>query len=267
MLIDTHSHIADAEFTEDRDAVIERALATGIQKMIVIGTGLESSQRAIALAEKHPFLFATVGLHPHDAKALNEDLIETFDRMADHPKVVGIGEVGFDFYYNHSTMKEQRHAFIEQIRLAKKKKLPLIIHTRDAWKETFDLFKEEDIQEHAQTIGTVFHCFTGDKEIAQKGTQLGLYISFSGIMTFKNAKDIQEAAATVDINKIVIETDAPYLAPQGFRGKRNEPAYIATVAEKLAELRHISFESASKITTQNAERLFRLAPADIPLTT
>ncbi|MFQ5587542.1 MAG: TatD family hydrolase [Nitrospiria bacterium] len=258
MLIDTHSHIADLEFNEDREAVIERALNAGVQTMIVIGTGLDSSRRAIELAEKHPFLFATVGLHPHDAKTFNDELLYTFDEMADHPKVVGIGETGFDLYYNHSTLEEQRHAFIEQIRLAKKKQLPLVIHTRDAWKETFDLFEEEQVQAHAETAGAVLHCFTGDREIAEKGIRLGCDISFSGIMTFKNAKAIQDAATTIDLNKVVIETDAPYLAPQGFRGKRNEPAYLTTIAEKLATLRDLPVETLAKHTTQNAKRLFHL---------
>ncbi len=257
MLIDTHCHIADPAFDADRDAVIARALASDVQKMIVIGTDLESSQRAIALAEKYPFIFATVGLHPHDAKALNDSLLETFDQMADHPKVVGLGEMGFDLYYNHSTREEQRQAFIEQIRLAKKKQLPLVIHTRDAWQETFDLFKEEQVQEHAETVGAVLHCFTGNQETANLGLQFGCYISFSGIMTFKKASEVQEAATTVDLDKIVVETDAPYLAPQGFRGKRNEPAYVSAIVQKLSELRGMAVSDLATMTTKNAERLFQ----------
>ncbi len=261
MLIDTHSHIADAEFSKDQEAVIKRALEADVQKMIVIGTGLDSSRRAIALAEKYPFLYATVGLHPHDAKECNDALLDQFDQLTNHPKVVGIGEAGYDFYYNHSTIEAQRHAFTEQIRLAKKKELPLVIHTRDAWEETFRLFDAENIREHAENIGVVLHCFTGDKEIALQGTRMGLYISFSGIMTFKNAKAIQEAASTVDLDKIVVETDAPYLAPQGFRGKRNEPAYVTTVAEKLADLRNLPYDTIARMTTENAERLFHLPAA------
>lgn len=259
MLIDTHCHISDSEFDADRDAVIERAIAADVQKMIVIGTGLESSQRALALAEKHPFLWATVGLHPHDAKDLDDALLETLSQMADHPKVVGMGEMGFDLFYNHSRFETQRHAFIAQIRLAKEKQLPLVIHTRDAWAETFDLFDQEGIQEHAENVGVVLHCFTGDKEIAQRGVAYGCYLSFSGILTFKKASDLQDAAANIDISKVLVETDAPYLAPQGKRGKRNEPAYVSLVAQKLAELRGMPFEPLCKITTQNAERLFRLA--------
>lgn len=264
MLIDTHCHISDLEFDADRDAVIERALSAGVKKMIVIGTGLASSQRALTLAEKHPFIWATVGLHPHDAKELDDSLLATFRKMAGHPKVVGIGEMGFDLFYNHSSLEMQRHAFIAQIRLAKEKQLPLVIHTRDAWPETFELFEKEEIRTHAAHVGVVLHCFTGDKEIAERGIDFGCYLSFSGIMTFKKAFDVQEAAASVDINKILVETDAPYLAPQGKRGKRNEPAYVTIVAQRLAELRNMSFDSLCETTTRNAEHLFRLSTESAP---
>ncbi len=258
MLIDTHTHISFPEFDADRPNIIERALEANVGKMILVGTDLESSRGAIALAEQHPFLWATVGLHPHDAKDLDDKLLQTLAQLADHPKVVAWGETGLDFYYEHSTPKEQRQAFIEQIRLAKKKRLPLVVHTRDAWKDTFELLVDEGVQAHAEAYGAVLHCFTGDREIAERGIDLGFMISFSGIVTFKKAYALQEAAATIDLNKIVIETDAPYLAPQGKRGKRNEPAYVRFIAEKLAELRNVSYETIAEATSINAERLFRL---------
>lgn len=258
MLIDTHTHIADKEFDSDRDAVIQRALEADVKKMVLIGTGLASSQRAVALAEQHPFLWATVGLHPHDAKEMTDDLLTAFDELSRHPKVVGWGEIGLDFYYEHSSREEQRNAFIEQIRLAKKRQLPLVIHTRDAWQETFELCESEKIKEHAEKFGAVLHCFTGDTETALRGVELGFFISFSGIMTFPKAASVQEAAATVGLNKIVIETDAPYLSPQGYRGKRNEPAYVRVIAEKLAALRNLPVDVIAKTTTENAERLFKL---------
>jgi len=258
MLIDTHTHIADPEFDEDRDAVIERALAVGVKKMVIIGTDLASSKRALALAEKHPFLWATVGLHPHDAKDMDEPLLKKLDTLAEHPKVVGWGEVGLDFFYQHSTREAQEKAFVMQIRAAKRRGLPLVIHTRDAWPETFDIFKAENIQEHAAQHGVVLHCFTGDAEIAKRGLQFGCYLSFSGIMTFPKAKAVQEAATAATLERIVIETDAPYLAPQGFRGKRNEPAYVRKIAEDLARLKNIPFEALAKATSENAERLFNL---------
>ncbi|MFQ5579421.1 MAG: TatD family hydrolase [Nitrospiria bacterium] len=258
LLIDTHTHIADPEFDKDREEVIERALAAGIYRMILIGTSLPSSQRAVALAEKYPFLWAAIGLHPHDAKDLNDDLLNVFEQLADHPKVVAIGETGLDYFYNHSPTEVQKGAFIEQIRLAKRKQLPLVVHTRDAWKDTFDLLKNEDVREYAESIGAVFHCFTGDKAVAEEGIGFGFHISFSGIVTFPKATPVQEAAACIPLEKILIETDAPYLAPQGKRGKRNEPAFVSATAEKLAQLRNCPLADISKATRDNANRLFKL---------
>jgi len=258
MLIDTHTHIADPEFDADREAVIQRALAAGVQKMVLIGTDLASSERAVTLAEQHPFLWATVGLHPHEAKTLDQDLLEGLEKWAGHPKVVGLGETGLDFHYNFSTPEEQRRAFVEQIRLAKRKRLPLVIHTREAWEETFALLDGEGGRDHAAEVGGVFHCFTGDSAVAERAVRFGFYLSFSGIMTFPKAIPLQEAAAAVDLSRLLIETDAPYLAPQGYRGKRNEPAYVRVVAEKIAQLRNIPFEQIAEATTRNAERLFKL---------
>ncbi|MEO2054054.1 MAG: TatD family hydrolase [Nitrospira sp.] len=258
LLIDTHTHIADPEFDEDREEVIQRALAAGVYRMILIGTNLLSSQRAVALAEKYSFLWAAVGLHPHDAKDLDDDLLNAFDHLADHPKVVAIGETGLDYFYNHSPSEIQKAAFVEQIRLAKKKQLPLVVHTRDAWKDTFDLLKKEDVREYAEAVGAVFHCFTGDKAVAEEGIGFGFHLSFSGIMTFPKATPIQEAAAGIPLDKVLIETDAPYLAPQGKRGKRNEPAFVGLIAEKLAHLRDCPISAISQATSDNANRIFNL---------
>ncbi len=257
MLIDTHAHIADPEFDHDREEVIDRALASDVRKIILIGTGLESSQRAVALSEKYPFLWATVGLHPHEAKELDADYLHSLAQLADHPKVVGWGECGLDFFYQHSSQEAQISAFIKQIRMAKERALPLVIHTRDAWEETFETLEKENIRAHADQHGVVLHCFTGNKAVAEKAIGLGCYISFSGILTFKKATEIQEAAAEIDLNKLVIETDSPYLAPDGYRGKRNEPSYVRVIAEKIALIRNLSFETVSQHTTENAERLFR----------
>lgn len=258
MLIDTHSHLADPEFDVDRGDVIDRALAAGVRKIILIGTDLSSSQRAVALASEHPFLWAAVGLHPHESKGADDIVLEALDRLADHPKVVGWGETGLDYYYQHSTREEQRRAFIEQIRIAKRRRLPLVIHTRDAWKETFEILEDERVPQHAEEVGSVFHCFTGDKEIAGRAVALGFYLSFSGIVTFPKAIALQEAAAAAPLDKIVIETDAPYLSPQGFRGKRNEPAFVRATAEKMAQIRGCSFDTLGRTTSENADRLFKL---------
>ncbi len=256
MLVDTHCHLFFPEYDTDRDIVIERALAAGIKTMVVVGTDLPSSKKAIALAEQYPFLFATVGLHPHEASAMDDGLLQEFEQLSAHPKVVAIGEAGLDFYYNRSAKEAQQSSFRAQIALAQKRRLPLVIHTRDAWEETFAMLKEHD-PDYFREIGSVFHCFTGDAEIAARGTAMGIYISFSGIVTFSKTESLQKAAATVDSRYLLIETDAPFLAPQGFRGKRNEPSYIKTTAEKIALLRRCSLEVIEKETTENAERLFR----------
>lgn len=259
MLIDTHTHIADPEFDADRASVIERALAADVRKMILIGTDLPSSRRAVSLAERHPFLWAAVGLHPHEAKQMDGPLLQALEALAEHPKVVGLGETGLDFHYNYSSPEEQRIAFIEQIRLAKRKRLPLVVHTREAWEETFEILKGEGAPSHAAEVGAVFHCFTGDSAVAERAVRFGFYLSFSGIMTFPKALSLQQAAASVDLSRLLIETDAPYLAPQGYRGKRNEPAYVRVVAEKIAQLRNCPFEKIAEVTSGNAERLFKLS--------
>jgi len=259
VLIDTHTHIAGPEFDSDREAVIERALAAGVRSMVLIGTDLESSRQALELAEKHPFLWATAGLHPHDAKDLDDALFSKLEALTGHPKLVGWGETGLDFFYEHSARDLQKKAFCAQIRLAKRKGLPLVVHTRDAWEATFEIFEAEGIQEHAARHGVVLHCFTGDAGIAKRGLAFGCYLSFSGIVTFPKAKAVQEAALETALDRIVVETDAPYLSPQGFRGRRNEPAHVRSIAEALARLKGVSFETLARASTENAERLFQLS--------
>jgi TatD DNase family protein len=256
MLIDTHTHIAGQEFDEDREAVIARALAAGVDRMILVGVDLPSSERGVALAEKHPYLWATVGLHPHEAGQLDDTMLAALDRLAGHPKVVAIGETGLDYYYNHSSKADQHRAFAAQIGLAKRRRLPLVIHSREAWKELFEMVHLENLAEHIQTVGAVLHCFTGNRMVAEQAIGLGFFISFSGIVTFPKSKDLQEAARSVDLSRTLIETDAPYLAPQGVRGQRNEPAHVRKVAEYLAQLHGSSLADLAQITSKNAERLF-----------
>ncbi len=257
MLIDTHCHVTWPEFNADRTETIARAYAAGVTQMVIVGTDLATSRAAILLAETDPALFATVGIHPHESGRTDSALMQELSLLADHPKVVGIGETGLDFYYNHASVSCQCASFIEHIRLAQRKRLPLIIHTRDAWKETFEILAQEE-RRHALASGMVFHCFTGDAAIAQQAMAIGAYISFSGIVTFPKAVALHEAAAMAHSDRIVIETDAPYLAPQGHRGGRNEPAYLRTTAEQIAKLRSASFEDTAKQTSDNARRLFRL---------
>jgi len=258
MLIDTHCHIDRPEFDIDREEVIERALRAGIGKMILVGTDFPSSQKAVLLAEKYPFFFAAVGLHPHDADEFSESLLSDLERLSHSPKVVAIGETGLDFYYNHASKESQIRAFSAQIGLAVQRRLPLVIHTREAWEESFNILSKVD-PDYLANVGSVFHCFTGDYNIATRATRMGFLVSFSGIVTFPKTASLQEAASLVDPNFILLETDAPFLSPQGYRDKkRNEPARLTVTAEKVAALRGISLETLSELTTANANRLFRL---------
>jgi TatD DNase family protein len=259
MLIDTHTHIAGTEFDDDRNAVIERALAAGVDRMIVVGTDLSSSEKCVALAEQYSFLWATVGLHPHDAHLLDNAMLGALDRLAAHPKVVGIGETGLDYYYNHSSEEAQRRAFVAQIGLAKRRRLPVVIHSRQAWAQMFEIAEQENLGEHAKTVGAVFHCFTGDRAVAERAVAMGFFLSFSGIVTFPKSKELHEAAAHIDLSHTLVETDAPYLAPQGVRGQRNEPAHVRKVAEHLALLHARPLPEVAHITSQNAERLFGIS--------
>jgi TatD DNase family protein len=224
--------------------------------MIVVGTDLLSSQKAVALSEKYPFLFATVGLHPHDAERLTTALLSELETLSHHPKVVGIGETGLDFYYNHASHESQLEAFSAQITIAVKRRLPLVIHTREAWDASFQCLEKVDPR-YLKDVGSVFHCFTGNHEIATRAVQMGLSISFSGIVTFPKTASLQEAASLVDARFLLLETDAPFLSPQGYRGKRNEPAFLTVTAEKVAALRGCSVEMLAATTTQNANRIFK----------
>jgi len=259
MLIDTHTHIAGPEFDADRDLVLQRAADAGVGKMVLVGIDLPSSIQCVALAERHPFLWATVGLHPHEAHLFDDEMARRFLDLAAHPKVIAIGETGLDFYYNHSPAADQRRAFAAQIDIARQTQLPLVIHSRQAWTQLFEMVDQESLAEHARVAGVVFHCFTGDVVVAQRAAAAGFFISFSGILTFPKAADLHASAVATDLGSILIETDAPYLAPEGVRGQRNEPAHVRAVAEKLATLKSRSFDEIARRTTENAERFFRIA--------
>jgi TatD DNase family protein len=256
-VIDSHCHLDSAEFNEDRDAVIERALAAGVEHMLAIGTGdgppdLEAGLR---LADRHPAFYATVGIHPHDAaKATPDDFKRLADLLA-HPKVLAIGEIGLDYHYDFSPREIQKSAFIQQMEIAAGAKKPIVIHTREAWDDTLELI-EQHWAPHG--IGGIMHCFSGGPEEARRALDLGFYLSFGGIVTFPKALVVQEAAKSAPRDRILIETDAPYLAPVPKRGKRNEPALIVHTARKLAELRAESYEELCDATTENFRRLLLL---------
>jgi TatD DNase family protein len=251
-MIDSHSHLYFDDFKEDLDDIIKRAQDEAIEYIINIGTTLETSVESIELASKYPFMFASVGVHPHDAEKVNKDILKTIEELASKDKVVAIGEIGLDYYRNISDKKAQQKVFAEFINIAKNTCLPLVIHNREANEDCLSILNNENY-----TLG-VFHCFSGDKDFAKKVLDKGFYVSFAGPITFPNAEMLRETAKYVPLDRILIETDCPFLAPQEFRGKRNEPVYVKFIAKKLAEIKKIDIEVIDKITTENTKRLFNL---------
>lgn len=258
MLVDSHCHLDNEQFNGDRDEVIQRALDAGIDRMLAIGTGdgPPDLECAIRLAGRHAPIYATVGVHPHDASKAGEAAFRSLEELLQHPKVVAVGETGLDYHYDFSPRSTQRDVFVEQMRIAADARKPIVIHTREAWDETLEL-----IERHWGPTGLpgVMHCFSGGPEIAARCITLGFYLSFGGIVTFPKSLDIQEAARTAPVDRILVETDAPYLAPVPKRGKRNEPAFVVETARKLAALRGTTFESIAERTSRNFARL--IAPA------
>ena len=253
MLIDTHTHLDDARYNDDRDAMIARAREAGVEAFVTIGCDLATSQAAVAIANQHPFVYASVGVHPHEVKHISDGWYDEFRRLVNNNKVVAYGEIGLDYHYNHSSPKDQRERFREQIQLARELHLPVIIHTREAQDDTMTILKEEKASE----IGGVFHCFSGDAWLAKDALDLGFYLSFSGILTFQNATMLRDIAKNTPLDRVLIETDCPYLTPVPHRGKRNEPAYVAHVAKQLAAIHpELSLDQIGQRTTENAKRLF-----------
>lgn len=255
MLIDTHTHLDDARYDGDRDAMIDRARQAGVERFVTIGCDLATSRAAVALADQHQFVYASIGVHPHEVKHINEGWYDEFRRLACNKKVVAYGEIGLDYHYNHSSPKDQRERFREQIQLARELHLPIIIHTREAQDDTITILKEEKAAE----VGGVFHCFSGDAWLAQDALEMGFYLSFSGILTFQNATMLRDIAKHTPLDRLLVETDCPYLTPVPHRGKRNEPAYVAHVAKQLAAIHpELSPEEIEQHTTENAKRLFKI---------
>lgn len=258
VLIDSHAHLDDARYDSDREAVIARAQEAGVDCFLTVGCDLATSRAAVDLADRYPFIYATVGVHPHEVKQIGDDWYDELRRLAKHQKVVAYGEIGLDYHYNHSPPKLQRERFREQILLARELQLPLIIHTREAQEDTVTILREE----HANEIGGVFHCFSGDASLAKAALDLGFFLSFSGVITFQNAATLRDIVKTVPLDRMLIETDCPYLTPVPHRGKRNEPGYVRHVAEKIAEVKTadqpITVEEVGRITSQNARRLFKI---------
>ena len=252
MLFDTHVHVNAEQFNEDLEEVIERAQDAGVKNMVVVGFDRPTITRAMELVETYDFMFAAIGWHPVDAIDMTEEDLQWIEELSAHPKVVAIGEMGLDYHWDKSPKEIQKEVFRKQIRLAKKVQLPIIIHNREATADIVSILKEEDASE----VGGIMHCFSGSAETALECIDMNFYISLGGPVTFKNAKKPKEVAAVVPLDRLLIETDCPYLAPHPFRGKRNEPSYVKLVAEQIAEIKQLSLEEVSEATTNNAKKLF-----------
>lgn len=255
MLFDTHVHLNADQFEEDLEQVIARAKDAGVERMVVVGFDEKTINKAIELVETYDFLYAAVGWHPVDAIDMTDEHLVWLEELAAHPKVVALGEMGLDYHWDKSPKDVQKEVFIKQIHLAKKVNLPIIIHNRDADQDIVEILEAEG----AKDVGGIMHCFGGSVEIADRCLKMNFYISLGGPVTFKNAKRPKEVAKHVPMDKLLIETDCPYLAPHPNRGKRNEPGYVKLVAEEIAALREMSYEDVARQTTQNANVLFRLA--------
>jgi TatD DNase family protein len=245
--IDSHCHVHDERIPDGTAGAVAAAVAAGVSTMITVGCDRATSVAALAAAAAHPEVFATVGLHPHEAR----HGVETIADLIAAPGVVAVGEAGLDYYYDHSPRDVQRAAFAAQIQLAHERRLPLVIHSRDAWDDTFDLLAAEGVPDR-----TIFHCFTGDAEQARRCAELGAYVSFSGIVTFKNATPIQEAAKIVPLERVLVETDAPYLAPVPHRGQPNRPAWVPFVGGFVAELRGLAVDDLAGTVAANTRAAF-----------
>jgi len=256
MLTDSHAHLDDARFASDRDAMIQRAWDSGVRRILTIGngTGPDDMGCGIPFAEAHPWIFTTVGVHPHDASKVEDRHIEMMEQLAQHPRVLAIGETGLDYHYDNSPRDVQRQVFQRQLELAARVGLPVIIHTREADEDTERLLRA------AAGVRGVLHCFTSSRALATAALNLGFLISFSGIVTFPNARELAEIAISVPADRLLVETDCPYLSPVPHRGKRNEPAFVLETARFLAGVRGISIEELASQTSENFTRLF--SPAE-----
>lgn len=253
MLVDTHAHLQWAIFDKDREHVISRARKVDVKYIINIGFDADGSREAIELAEKHKGLYATVGIHPHNASQLNENVLNKLRKLSENPKVVAIGEIGLDYYRNLSPREVQKKAFETQLLLAEELGLPVVIHDREAHIDTL-----ETLSKFKGKIKGIMHCFSGSKEMAEQCVKSDFYVSFAGPVTFPNTHKLQEIAKWIDLNKILLETDSPWLAPQDMRGKRNEPAFLPFIAKKIAKLKGISVDELAEATTENAKEIFQL---------
>lgn len=254
MLFDSHAHLDSSKFDDDREMVINRAKNNGIALIMNPGADLESSQNAVKLSEEYDFIYAAVGVHPHDADTMDENMLGIIKALALKDKVKAIGEIGLDYFYDNSPRDIQKHWFKRQLELAKELKLPVIIHDRDANQDVFDILREVD----SFKTGVLLHCYSGSAELARQYVKLGAYISIAGPVTYKNARKTVEVVESIPLERILIETDSPYLTPMPHRGKRNEPMHVRFVCEKIAQIKDIPYEEVEQVTNENARRYFNI---------
>ena len=253
-IFETHSHYDDSAFDDDREELLSSLKSAGVGIVVNSGASLDGCRRTIELTEKYPFIYGTLGVHPDEVGELNEETFFWLKEQLMRPKIVAVGEIGLDYYWDKESHELQKEWFKKQMELAKEVDLPVIVHSREAAQDTFDLIKSE----HAGTTGGVIHCFSGSKEMAKEYIKMGYYIGVGGVVTFKNARVLKEVVESIPLERILTETDCPYLAPVPFRGKRNCSAYISYVLDMIAELKGISREEAEQVTYENARNMYRI---------
>ena len=254
MIFDTHAHYDDDAFDEDREPLLAQLKAAGIERVVNVGASIHSSHTTLELIEKHDFLYGAIGVHPSETEELNEEWMNWLEEKSHEKKVVAIGEIGLDYHWEEPAKDIQKHWFVRQLDLARKVKLPVIIHSRDAAKDTLDIMKAE----HGSDIGGVIHCFSYTKEMAREYLDMGFFLGIGGVLTFKNARKLVETVEYAPLDRLVLETDCPYLAPVPNRGKRNSSLNLTYVADQLAAIKGVDRETVEKMTWDNARRLYRL---------
>lgn len=254
MLIDTHTHIDMENFADRFDEVMQTAKDYGVEKVVIPGVEPSGFDRIIKLCEEYPDVYGAVGVHPEELNSYNEEAENKIKELLKHKKIIAVGEIGLDYYWDKSQIEKQKEIFERQILIAKQAQKPILVHDREAHLDSFEILKKSNAAE----IGVVMHCFSGSPEFAQQCINEGFYIAIGGVVTFKNAKKVKEVAKTVPLDKLLLETDAPYMTPVPFRGKENQPAYVKFVAEEIAQLRGVSFEEIAEATTANAKKLLKI---------
>lgn len=265
-IIDSHAHLEFPQFDDDRDDMLGRARAAGVTTLLAIGsgTGPDRLNAAIPFAEAHDWIYATVGIHPHEARLANEEHFVKLDELAGNPRVIAWGEMGLDYFYDHSPRDVQQQVFRRQLEQARAAKLPIVIHCRDAWPDCLAIIEKDW---SSTGLGGIFHCFTGTLEEAKRGLDMGFMISFAGNVTYPKMQHLRDVARELPLDRILTETDSPFLPPQGHRGKRNEPAFVVEVAQALANVRNLAAEEMAAVAAANFRRFFRLEAQDSPART